>query len=261
MCYFTDSMCRGAVLILLPLSVLSACGNKPNNPVESPVTQVVANPVVVACLQSESKTTASGNHYTVLYKDSASVDFTLQRPDQKDPSIVLCIAGAFTDLNTGKVDGASSVDGKINSNKINARLGGGILLDGKNCDILPFKRKTDTLDASILKRLDLCKCSFFQQIQVVVNSKAEHFIDTKLFQRRAIVIFKDKRIAIAESKEALTLASFSADLVELGAQDALYTDMGDWDEGWYKAADGTVKVIGTSRAQTAKQSNWVYFKR
>src|ERR1700741_3283456 len=54
----------------------------------------------------EKKQSRSGNHYTIIYKNNCKMDFVVgQRPDQKDRNIVLSIAGAFTDLNTDKVDG------------------------------------------------------------------------------------------------------------------------------------------------------------
>jgi hypothetical protein len=43
--------------------------------------------------------------------------------------------------------------------------------------------------------------------------------------------------------------------VSLGVRDAIYTDMGGWDEGWYR--DGVkVRTIGLMRGSTRRQSNW-----
>ena len=88
-----------------------------------------------------------------------------------------------------------------------------------------------------------------------------NYKDKKLFQRRAIVKLKGNKIAIIESFEHITLAAFTKDLLELGVVDALYTDMGSWDEGWYKdPASGKTITIGRMKMQTDKQCNWVVLK-
>lgn len=181
--------------------------------------------------------------------------------------MLLCIAAAFTGLADGKVDGAYAVDGKVIQEVPTMRLGGAILLNSKGCKIFPYHAypppsgiiKDPTLSDALQKKIKQGKYSFFQQIQVIVNGQAERFWDEKVFQRRAIVAYKSGKVAVIESKTAITLAQFSKDLVELGAYNALYTDMGDWDEGWYRDAEGQLQTLGTSRRQTEKQSNWIIF--
>ncbi len=220
-------------------------------------------------IATSTKTAGSGQVYDILYKGNHKIKFTTTRPDQKDTSVLLCIAAAFTSLDNGKVDGAYAVDGVVKQEVPNMRLGGGIMINNKTCDIFPYHAfpppsgiiKDPALSKEMQKKIKDGKYSFFQQIQMIVNGNAERFFDEKLFQRRAIVIFKDKKVAIIESQQAITLATFAKDLVELGAYNALYTDMGSWDEGWYRDNTGKLHVIGTSRSQTDKQSNWVYFQR
>jgi hypothetical protein len=217
----------------------------------------------------EQKTASSGNHYTVFHKGSNKVEFTTTRPDSKDTSLLLCIAAAFTRLDDGKVDGAYAINGQVMQEVPNLRLGGGIFMNAKTCEIFPYHAyppssgiiKDPTLSKEMKKKIKDGKYSFFQQIQLIVNGQAERFVDEKHFQRRAIVVFKNKSVAIIESKTAITLAAFSKDLVGLGVDNALYTDMGDWDEGWYRDANGKVKVTGTSKSQTGRQSNWVVFRQ
>lgn len=215
----------------------------------------------------QQKTASSGNHYTIFHKGGNKIKFTTTRPGQKDTSVLLCIAAAFTGLENGQVDGAYALEGAIAQKTPNMRLGGAILLNSKTCEIFPYHAypppsgiiKEPTLSPAIQKKIKQGRYSFFQQIQLIVNGQSERFFDEKLFQRRAIVTFKDKKVAVIESKEPVTLAAFSKDLLELGAYNALYTDMGDRDEGWYRDEKGNVTVIGTSRRQTEKQSNWVVF--
>ena len=228
------------------LAALTGCGQT--------TTQKIIDPLV------EQKKSSSGNSYIFIYKGDAQIKFTTVRPDKKDKNVLLCIAAAFTQLENGKVDGAYAVDGKIHQTKFNHHLGGAIFLEAGGCEIYPLKKPAgDSIDAEDKKKIKDGKASFFQQIQIIVNGVAEKFKDVKLFQRRAIVIMNDKSIAIIESVDAITLATFSNDLVELGAYNALYTDMGSWDEGWYRESNGEIKIIGTDKSQTARQSNWVMF--
>lgn len=220
-------------------------------------------------IATSTKAAGSGQVYDIMYKGANKMKFTTTRPNQKDTSVLLCIAAAFTSLDNGKVDGAYAVDGVVKQEVPNMRLGGGIMINNKTCDIFPYHAfpppsgivKDPTLKADMQKKIKAGKFSFFQQIQMIVNGNAERFFDEKLFQRRAIVTFKDKKVAIIESQQAITLATFAKDLVELGAYNALYTDMGSWDEGWYRDSSGKIQVIGTSKSQTDKQSNWVYFQK
>jgi hypothetical protein len=64
---------------------------------------------------------------------------------------------------------------------------------------------------------------------------------------------------VIESYEHITLTDYTKDLLELGVTDALYTDMGSWDEGWYRNGND-IETIGRIRSQTDKQCNWVVFK-
>jgi len=106
------------------------------------------------------------------------------------------------------------------------------------------------------------KSSLFQQFQIVVSGKAAKFKDKKLYQMRALVQFKDGRSGVIESKGDLSFKDFNLDLVGLGVENALYTDMGAWDEGWYRnqeSKEGKIVTIGNDRSKTDKQTNWLVF--
>jgi hypothetical protein len=188
------------------------------------------------------------------------MDVTLKRPDKNDVNIQLCIPGAYTLLDDYTVDGLYIDNGNVyNKEKINRSLGGGIKILGGNCEIFPTE-KGKLLDAAFIAAAQKQKASFFQQIQMIEKGVGATYKDIKLFQRRAIVKLKGNKTAVIESYEHITLAAFTKDLLELGVQDALYTDMGAWDEGWYRTPGGKTITIGRMRTQTDKQSNWVVFK-
>lgn len=207
----------------------------------------------------EKKTSKDGHHYTIFYKKMCSISFETERPSKDDKSIQLCIAGAFTDLETYSIDGACVCKGKRCNEKVNHTLGGAFKIDKDQYTIFPTD-KGKLLTDSLLDTLAARGGSLFQQIQIVTGGKAATFKDQKVFQRRCLVQMKDKSWAVAESQEAITLADFTNDITEFGAYNALYTDMGSWDEGWYRDP-GTEKreTIGQIRTETSKQSNWIIF--
>jgi hypothetical protein len=213
----------------------------------------------------ETKKASSGNTYTIFHQDDLSMGVSLKRPDKNDPHILLCIPGAYTDLVTLSVDGLYIDKGKVyNRDKINHSLGGAIRIVNGQCDIFPTQ-KGKLLNDSLIRLIVSQKGSLFQQIQLIEKGKGAKYKDVKEFQRRAIVKLKSSGeskqpgTAVIESYEHITLEAFTRDLLELGVVDALYTDMGSWDEGWYRKGK-EVETIGRIRSQTDKQCNWVIFK-
>lgn len=212
-------------------------------------------------LSIEKKKTKSGYNYTLFYKNDLKLDVTQKRPSKTDNNIFICFAGAFTDLQSLSVQGLYIDNGKVfNKNNINHSLGGAIKIINGECEIFSTN-KGKLLSDSLIDIVVSKKGSLFQQIQMVENGGGAKYKDVKLFQRRAIVKLKGNKTAMIESYENITLATFTNDLIELGALDALYVDMGAWDEGWYKnPVDNKIITIGRMKTQTDKQCNWVVFK-
>lgn len=210
----------------------------------------------------ETKTGKSGTTYTFFKKNACKIAFTDVRPDKKDASVLLCIPAAFTNTGNDHIDGIFAVKGKVdNSGVINKTLGGVCYFEKNTCRIFQ-SGKGRLFKDSLLQIVKANKISFFQQIQCIQNGKAASFADQKVFQRRGIAVLKDHSIAIIESLENITLKVFSEDLAQLGVVDLIYTDMGAWDEGWYRdPATKTLKTIGRDLSQTARQSNWVVFQK
>lgn len=231
----------------------------------------IAIPLVISAFKNDSLSTTaltiekkkakSGYTYTIFYKDNFKIDVSLKRPDKNDKNILLCFAGAFTDLKNLMVDGLYIDNGNIsNKNKINSTIGGAIKIMNGECEIFPTQ-KGKVLNDSLINLIVAKKGSLFQQIQLIEKGAGAKYKDVKLFQRRAIVKLKGNKTAMIESYENITLTAFTTDLLELGAIDALYTDMGAWDEGWYKnPIDNKLVTIGRMKTQTDKQCNWVVFK-
>lgn len=223
---------------------------------------IAINGLTAQNISLESKTGKSGTTYTFFKKNSCTIAFTDTRPDKKDASVLLCIPAAFTNTGNNQVDGIYAVKGEVgNTGFINSTLGGVFYIEKNNCRIFQ-SGKGRLFKDSLFQVVKANKASFFQQIQCIQNGKAASFKDQKVFQRRGIALMKDHSVAVVESKEDITLKVFAEDLAALGVADLIYTDMGSWDEGWYRDPTSKLpKTIGKDLSQTARQSNWVLFRK
>ena len=199
--------------------------------------------------------------YKIIYKNSARIDFRISRPEINDNHNLLCIPAAYTRLDNDSVDGLCICNGHTHHrHAVNHSLSGVIELVNGECTIFRSYRGS-TLTDSLITSIEKQHGSLFQQTWLLVNDSCAHYKDSSLFVRRAIVKFNNGKTAIAESSAAITLWTFANDLKALGGKDALYTDMGAWDEGWYKnPGDGKVISLGDNHSQTKRQSNWVVFE-
>ena len=211
----------------------------------------------------EKKTGASGlSDYIIIYKNSAKIDFEITRPDVNDTSILYCGAGAFTTLHKLDIDGLYICKGKTgNRHRINHYLGGGIEMINGECTIFSTA-KGKLITDSLVSYVENKRGSFFQQIEMIDSGKCAKYRDSTFFRRRGIVVFKNGKTAIAESTSPILLKTFTEDIAAMGAKELIYTDMGAWDEGWYRnPKSGEMVSLGYDHSQTSKQSNWVVFRR
>lgn len=191
----------------------------------------------------------------------ADLHFTNTRPLHSDSTVLFVCAAAFTRLDNGRIDGLSIIDGTINTRPVNHTLGGGVIFPADSG--LPVIIGTDMgkkLDTAFVDSLCALHASFFQQIQMVRDGQPLVFKkDVSLFQRRALAVYHGVPVII-ESKEKCTLQKFAEVLNHCGIRDAVYLDMGSWDEGWFRDEHHAIHTIGLMRNQTDRQSNWLYFK-
>jgi hypothetical protein len=148
-----------------------------------------------------------------------------------------------------------------NENAVNTDIGGAIIFQKGQCRMMSTD-KGQMLTKEFIQQIQQTKGSMFQQFLIVNAGKPASFKDKTKFQRRAIVRFNDGKLAVVESDKSIDFTTFNTDLVKLGVRQAIYTDMGAWDEGWYRnATTGKIVVIGNDRSLTWKQSNWVVFRK
>ncbi len=224
-----------------------------------------AAPAVVhgikAPLKLGYKTSKAGNNYRFFAANGAQIAFTDQRPSKTDQSVLLSIPAAFTEMKTTKIEGVYGINGTVtNANAVSDRVGGLFVIHPDGHCSIEGTEMGKTLTKKHLKQYQQPGYSIFQQIKIVADGKPAGFKDKSTFQRRALVLDKAGALSMVESTSALTLAAFASDLAELGVQNAAYTDMGAWDEGWYRDAHSTPVTLGKDLSQTKRQTNWVLFK-
>ena len=229
---------------------------EPVNSIIKPIQPQTIDKVLEVYTQTSS---LSNLKYTFIDISNFRYSIELKRPQSSNDDNLVCIPAAFTDLKTYNVDGVNISNGLINnSSKFNNTLTGLFYLvnnEVKIDDINKFDNKTD----SLFELVKAQKESLIQQILLVKDGIAMKFSSKDKFQRRCICTKNDGGNFIIESLESITLSQFSIDLVALNIDAAIYTDMGSWDEGWYKSGPNLVK-IGNSRKNTNKQCNWFLVK-
>ncbi len=201
----------------------------------------------------------NGTSYHFYCKNDLDVGWTTTRPSKSDQKIKLCIPAAFTST-TGTVVGINALNGKVkNARGISKPIGGALLIRNGKFNIFPTSHGA-CFTEEFIESLVRDKASLFQQFQLVEKGVPARFKDKKIFQMRAIAKFKDGREGIVESVTPISFKEFNDDLAAMGVEDALYTDMGAWDEGWYRdPGSADIVSIGNDRSKTNKQTNWLIF--
>lgn len=215
----------------------------------------------IAGIAPTSVKAASGVVYQLFPQEKFALDFRTKRPSKADSDIVLCIPAAFTG-HDNKIDGVFICNGAIgNGNRINHELGGAMVIENGQGKLLATN-KGATLTQQFLESVQKSKGSLFQQFLIVHNGNPAVFRDQSKFQRRAIGLTKQGTFKIFESDKAIAFSTFNTDLAALKVKEALYFDMGAWDEGWYRhATTGKTITIGLDRSKTHRQSNWLVMKK
>lgn len=207
----------------------------------------------------EARTTANGGQYTIFYPENLTVQVTTTRPEPAGAGNWLSVAAAYTDLTTYQPLDLLVCQGRVRQRQATVGFLDGqltILGDSLRIDRLP---KGQSPGGAQLEQAQQRPGTVLLQELLVFEGQNQRAAGGSLFQRRALAELAGHRFAVVESEaDDLSMQQFGADLVELGARNALYLDMGGWDEGWYKDGGHVVK-LGHRRTDTARQSNWLMF--
>ncbi len=202
---------------------------------------------------------ASGVTYTLFPQGDLTFEFVVSRPAKTRSDIYLCIPSAFTTADD-RVDGVYISNGSIgNASGVNKALGGAMVIQVGRTQLLSTD-KGSMITQGFLKDVQRAHGSLFQQFLIVHEGQAASIKDKSKFQRRAVYQNTKGAFGVVESDVPITFSMFSDDLVALGMKEALYCDMGAWDEGWYRSGAGKVTTIGLDRSLTNRQSNWLLLK-
>ncbi|HEX8330332.1 MAG TPA: hypothetical protein VF629_22570 [Hymenobacter sp.] len=183
------------------------------------------------------------------------------RPVAANNNYQLSVAAAYTDLDTDQPLDLLVCNGRMLQPAAKVGFLDGVLtITGDSCFISQIP-KGQSPPSTELENVRKQKGTLLLQELLVFQGQNLRPAGGSVFQRRALVELADHRFAVIESvADNLTMQQFADDLIELGARNALYLDMGDWDEGWYKTGSQVVK-LGNRRTETARQSNWLVFAR
>lgn len=180
-------------------------------------------------------------------------------PSIDDASIMLNVAAAFTlDTETMDVCGDQVVAGeRIKGYDDITATGHAIIINNK-----VSIKNNDCLEESIKAAVE-GRGYLFQQCLIVENGKGMvERIPKAIRDRQAHIIYRaacvmsDGSFAIVQGDEPMYCGEFIDALVALGAQQALYLDMGTWAWGWVRE-NGTTTELSEHFNNTRYQSNWL----
>lgn len=252
-------MIRQIIVLLLLMLILQNCNEAQSNFSVEDKKELKLNSAFVR----DSSATIDTLEVVFYFPENGYATLTSTRPLKTDDNVLFCCAAAFTLLDNGAIDGLFIENGKTVVSNVNHSLGGGLIISPKqsssNCTILGTDMG-NLLNSTFVDSLKKTSSSFFQQIQLVRDGQALVFRkDVSKFQRRAICIFHGKTVII-ETKWPCTLQKFANIIKKCEILNALYVDMGSWDEGWYRDQNNNLHTIGLMRNSTRKQSNWFVFR-
>mgnify|MGYP006988930031 CR=1 FL=1 len=214
---------------------------------------------------------AAGHKLMVMNPgDNAQVRFVSHKqsgftaaPSIDDSNILLNVAAAFT-LDTESMDvcGDQVVAGeRIAGYDDVTTTGHALILDNK-VTIKNNAYLNESIEAAIKG-----KGYLFQQCLIVEDSKGlVERIPKAIRDRQAHIIYRaacvmrDGSFAIVQGDEPMYCGEFIDALVALGAQQALYLDMGTWAWGWVRE-NGTTTELSEHFHNTRYQSNWLQVVR
>jgi len=180
-------------------------------------------------------------------------------PSINNSNILLNVAAAFTlDTETMDVCGDHVVAGeRIKGYDDITATGHALIINNK-----VFIKNNNCLEESINAAVE-SKGFLFQQCLIVENGKGMvERIPKAIRVRQAHIIYRaacvmnDGSFAVVQGNEPMYCGEFIDALVALGAQQALYLDMGSWAWGWVRE-NGKTTELSEHFHNTRYQSNWL----
>lgn len=192
-------------------------------------------------------------HFIKYTPENARFRFVREKPDVEDKGVYMSVVAAFTSRPPERIVGktVSNGIGKIYPTEEETAC---CIIINDTVDIFPLHENSNYNYKKAMRR----KGDYFQQMLLVWNFQIKNcdvFKDRKT-ERRALVLINGQA-SIVESEDKLHIDDFSRGLVELGADKAIYLDMGSWSQGWYRKKDNTIVDIGKNWKSSHLQTNWL----
>ncbi len=199
------------------------------------------------------------DYHFITYAPRAGAVFSFERtkPDELDTNIALCMVAAFTSKAPEHIVGTNVCKGELRTDSTESETGYCLIIDG-TVGIYPL---TQNREESISKAISQ-KGDYFQQMLLAneYNPVSTNVFKNRTSARRALVIANQEPF-IVETNDRIHIDTFTTCLLRIGAEQAIYLDMGSWSEGWYRTNDQTIRRIGNNRCSTHLQTNWITIKR
>ena len=196
---------------------------------------------------------------TIYYPDYSKIDLVCgKRPSKDDKSVIMIAEAAFTGellyhLKHSNIAGDHVSSGKFeNGYKCKRNTGGFVFYDGKP------KFLYGTYAAEFRKAARKGGCAFAQEM-MIHNGKPVKLKRSKSNRNefRALCFIKGN-LAIVDTKGNMAFGNFIKKLIDVGATEALYMDMGPgWNYSWYRKPKG--KAVEIHRFPTKYATNWLTF--
>lgn len=236
----TLGIVRGLRLFVVSISLIACTVHKAE----------AENPLTV-----EVRAAKSAEKYSFVFINNAPVSLVASEPAKTDSKILLALPIAFTTAE-GKIIGVFVHDKEVDRS-VNRKLGGALRVQNGRFEIL------DTGSGALLTKEYLNDAAtngdaLLQQFLIVRKGKPCSFKDKGMAQRRGIGKLKDGKEVMVESKGAITLTKFASDLVGLGVQDLLYSDLGAWGQSWLREPKtGKIQNLANQKSVTENHTNWL----
>ena len=211
---------------------------------------------------------AAGHRVTIVKPtQQASIKFVSRHqagfvgaPSIGDTAIYLNVAAAFTrDIESLQVCGDHVVCGELIKGYDDVTATGHMLIIDDKVSILPNSRLRESLRQAVAG-----KGYLFQQCHIVQDGQGRvERIPQAIRERKAHIIYRavctlgDGSVAIVQGDEPMYCHEFIDALVHLGAQQALYLDMGTWAWGWLREQGKPAQELAEHFFNTRFQSNWL----
>ena len=208
---------------------------------------------------------AAGHSYLIMRAAAGTeVRTSVTRPDVSDGSVLLSVAGAFTGDDLTTVCGDHVVTGTELKGYDDVTLTGHLLsVDGK-VSIRPQSQLQQSIEQA--KR---CHGWLLQQCYIVEHGVGHtERIPQAIIDRQACIIYRaacllrDGTFAVVQGADKQLPGEFVDGLVGIGAQEALYLDMGSWAYGWWRpVGTAPIRELAEHYGNTRYQSNWLTIVR